>query len=95
MGDMDMTIQEQNDRERDAVSAAAQHIKDLTGAVVEQRGRIALLEAENATLRGQRDEAVKIERQRCLAILRSVNNHDNPMTAADCADLIEKGEACP
>jgi hypothetical protein len=31
------------------------------------------------------------ERERCLRILRGVNNSDNPMTANDCADLIASG----
>ena len=91
MEDLNMTIEEQNKRERDAVNAVAEHIRHLTGKVAEQHGQISWLEAQNAMLRGQRDLAVAIERRRCLAILRSVTN-DNPMTAVDCAHLIEKGE---
>lgn len=37
------------------------------------------------------DAAVAAERERCLSILRSVDNHSNPMTANDCADLIASG----
>ena len=33
--------------------------------------------------------AVAAERERCLRIVRSVDNYSNPMTADDCADLIE------
>jgi hypothetical protein len=35
--------------------------------------------------------AVTAERERCLRILRSVDNHSNPMTANDCADLVARG----
>jgi hypothetical protein len=37
------------------------------------------------------DEAIAAERDRCAAICESVNNHDNPMTAKDCADAIRAG----
>ena len=38
-----------------------------------------------------RNDAMAEERDRCLRILQSVNNSDNPMTANDCADLIASG----
>ena len=36
--------------------------------------------------------AVAMERERCLAIVCSVNNYDNPMTASDCANAIRAGD---
>jgi len=38
-----------------------------------------------------RDAAVAQERERCAKVCESVNNHDNPMTAQDCAAAIRKG----
>ena len=39
------------------------------------------------------EEAVAIEREACAQICDSVNNHDNPMTASDCAAAIRaRGE---
>ena len=35
--------------------------------------------------------AVAKERDRCLRIVESVDNHSNPMTANDCADAIRAG----
>lgn len=40
------------------------------------------------------EAAVAAERARCLRIVQSVNNSDNPMTANDCADLISAGSEC-
>jgi hypothetical protein len=35
--------------------------------------------------------AIQQERERCARICESVNNHDNPMTANDCAAAIRAG----
>lgn len=35
-------------------------------------------------------QAVLAERERCAKVCDSVNNHDNPMTANDCADEIRR-----
>jgi hypothetical protein len=37
------------------------------------------------------DAAILAERERCAQICESVNNHDNPMTANDCAAAIRAG----
>ena len=39
--------------------------------------------------------AVAKERDRCLRIVESVDNHSNPMTANDCADAIRAGAKEP
>jgi hypothetical protein len=73
---------------------------DLDLALSAEISRVRLAElaqrtAEVAKANAERDEAVNIERERCLRIVRSVNNYSNPMTADDCAHLIERGEVQP
>ena len=52
MEDMNMTIEEQNRRSREVVADATDFIKTLTNQVVQQRARIAELEAQVKQLRG-------------------------------------------
>ena len=46
--------------------------------------RLAMREALEAVS----DDLVMAEREACAKIFESINNHDNPMTAQDCADVI-------
>jgi uncharacterized coiled-coil protein SlyX len=52
MEDMNVTIEEQNKRHREAVADATDFIKTLTNQVIQQRARIAELEAQVKQLRG-------------------------------------------
>lgn len=52
MEDMNVTIEEQNKRHREVVADATDFIKTLTNQVIQQRARIAELEAQVKQLRG-------------------------------------------
>jgi hypothetical protein len=63
----------------------------LLAAEREPRGSVVL---EGQTVLAVHDaiaQAVRNERERCARICESVNNHDNPMTANDCAAAIRAG----
>lgn len=51
----------------------------------------ALKDPEREVVRLHWPEDIHAERERCLRIVRAVNNYDNPMTANDCADMISSG----
>lgn len=52
MEDMNVTIEEQNKREREVVADATAYIKAQTAEILRQRARIAELEAQVKQLRG-------------------------------------------
>jgi hypothetical protein len=52
---------------------------------------VAELELQAEAAADQLRAAVMEERERCARICESVNNHDNPMTANDCAAAIREG----
>lgn len=52
MEDMNVTIEEQNKREREVVADAAAHIKGLSDRILDQQSRISRLEAQVDRLRG-------------------------------------------
>ena len=51
MEDMNVTIEEQNKRQREAVADATAHIKNLTDKILEQKARITELEGQVHQLR--------------------------------------------
>lgn len=52
MEDMNVTIEEQNKREREVFADATAHIKNLTGKILDQQVQISRLEAQVKQLRG-------------------------------------------
>jgi len=63
----------------------------LRERALKAEGRVAELELQAEAAADQLRAAVMEERERCARICESVNNHDNPMTANDCAAAIREG----